>query len=246
MAFAAFAFSCGDDDKPKGPSYNGLQGIEIGVITKYPTRVDENGQWVPFWVGADHPKKFGIDYTIPEEPRDAVLETVRRGVDQALRLARQHHPEWESKLPPVKEFHIYAIKPMAFTEDGLPALTVTAHDSSGRVIGTPVKTAGTVFNVKQSITPRPESLTNPFIVIAYQENWDRLDYLFNQVWFESEHLIERWISYQEFTKYAGANDVHPHRPDTAAPARLVEHKSSTFYDVIVEGPAEFPAIEIRR
>jgi hypothetical protein len=188
--------------KPDVPKNDGLQGVSLGTLKPY-NRPDGG----VIWLDIDHP--FDLTTQDGNAKRDLVVQTIANAIADERQTSAYREPSWA--IPPVAEYHVYIIKPMAFTEDGLPALILQPKDASGRPMGPPIKTAGTVFNVSQFNTPRVGGATNPFIVIAWQENWDRMDYLYASVVNEAEHLTERWQSFETFLQWTGPNDVHRHR-----------------------------------
>jgi hypothetical protein len=141
---------------------------------------------------------------IPSDNLNAVLLAVEQGLQNCIHYSQQYNPTWTRYMNTGDFGAVLMIKPMAFGENGEPCLLVP--DMSGRLI----KTAGTVLNVGYA----PNTLT-PLIVVAYQEYWNKLDFLRNAIWFEAEHARE-WVNNQTiFFQKVGAGDIHPHWAPTS-------------------------------
>lgn len=214
IIFSVLLLSCGGD-KPNNNPPVGFGGITLPTVSLgYLRRCDNGVTYLP------EDQQYPFNGTSAEDKalRQQIEQTVCDAVAHERRIAVQH-----GLTPPLaSDYRVMCIEPMAFTEDGLPAILVTPMGATkgGSVpIGQPVKTAGTVLNTSRSNVPVAGGQSVPFIVLACQEKWDQLNYLFNVVWFEGEHLDERWQSYDLFMSYSGANDVHEHRKDWKAPER---------------------------
>jgi hypothetical protein len=173
-----------------------------------------------------------------EFPHDNVIQIICDAVKLARETALDYFPAWP--VPASSDCPVMFIKPMATTSQGYPVLLVTpmANSSGGQVpMGEPVMTAGTVFNARQSNVPGPGKATNPFVLLPYQKNWEFPEYLFNSVHYEMEHLIERHVSYEEYLRWSGANDAHPHRPPKAAVGFYATPEAKVKCAGVIEGPA---------
>jgi hypothetical protein len=201
--------------KPKPPAYDGNKGLILP--TEWYGYMRPDGGTI--YIDKDGPL---FDESTPEgvAKRDSVVQTVADAVAYERSIALDH-----GLTPPdPKEYHVYAIKPMFTSVDGYPGLKVQSFTADGKPTSSLQDTAGTVLNVSSSRRPTPGGLLNPFIVIAYQENWEHLGFLFNAIHYEGEHLDEAWQSYEMYVGYSGNGDVHPHREPKQTAAGLMSRK----------------------
>ncbi|MEO8649810.1 MAG: hypothetical protein ABI539_11650 [Acidobacteriota bacterium] len=128
---------------------------------------------------------------IANDDAERVLAAIDAGIRNCIAGLK---PEWTGGRD-ASEFLIAFVEPQASTEAGEPSLMIHGIES-----------AGTVFGVGN------DGYHTPTIVVPYQDGWQYLGYLSNEIWYEGEHYVE-WINDPaEFYKFAVAADVHPHRP----------------------------------
>jgi hypothetical protein len=205
-------------DKPKPPAYDGNKGLKIPEMY-YAGYLNETKDWprpdtVPVWIDTKH--KFA-ETPEGEAQREAVNEVVNRAARRVLFLAEHYHPSWKGSLPPITEMHLYFIEKMGTSEGGLPVLFVQGFDHNGNPISLPQMTAGTVIQTKSSYRPTIGGALNPIVVLPIFDGWTDLENLYNFAFNEFEHQVEFWVSWEEFLKWSGFGDAHPHRQDINAP-----------------------------
>jgi hypothetical protein len=138
----------------------------------------------------------GVRVTSPVEVPPEALEAIDEGIQ--AQIARMP-AGWANARQP-RDYSVKFVAPEAQNQDGSPALIVAG-----------VQTAGTVAGTLCGLRSDDESGT-PYIKLPYQDGWQYLEYLKNSAWNEGEHFSESANDCNEFMKWTGANDVHPHRP----------------------------------
>lgn len=208
----ATAFDC--KKTPKQPT--GMQGLTLPDTIGSRRHCDNGTFYVPF----SHESILLGTSEEDKALRAQIEQDICDGVAKERRIAEQYG----LTPPPADQYSVMCIPPMATSEQGFPVLVVQAFGASknGPVpIGPAVKTAGTVLNTGMNNQPAVGKPTNPFIVFACQDGtWPHREFLRTLIWFESEHLDERWQSFQLYASYSGAADVHEHRQDKNPPAAI--------------------------
>jgi hypothetical protein len=229
----------------------GIVAIVAALIAAFILRSKKIGPFKPKDTGATVDQFLGLDinYTrgyrrpgsgmfyikedrdFPATPegealRAKVYETIDRAIRDERATAKHYHPDWN--IPSIEDSPVMVLPPMYYTEVGnKPGLLVQSFarsNDSSVPSSEKIPTAGTVLNYQKGNTPTPGSGANPFIVVAdhFEFGWEDMEWLYVCVYNESEHLTERWQSYEEFLKFSGTNDFHPHRQ----PVGVEAHRST--------------------
>lgn len=134
-----------------------------------------------------------------EAVRKRISDAVIAGVEQTIRSATYHNPNWTSHVA-TGNYNVYMIKKHATNQDGTPALITSG-----------IQTAGTVINTWRDgvqraplyiILPQPEAAN-----LSDETYWS---YLKNSARHEGEHVIEYGNAIGVFIDKAVTGDVHPH------------------------------------
>lgn len=146
--------------------------------------------------GPDQHTKKGVTVVSPVVVPDAALDAIDEGI--AIQISKM--PATWAQARRVTDYPVHFVAPEATNQDGSPALIVSGTQSAGTV-------AGTLCGLNSG-----GASGTPYLKLPYQTDWQYLDYLRNSVQFESEHLSESKNDCQEFMKWTGPSDRHPHRP----------------------------------
>jgi hypothetical protein len=127
-------------------------------------------------------------------------------IDDGLQATIDRMPDGWTGGRDLSEYKIQFVAPVGFTAEGVPYLVRGGIDTWGYVDGISSNDA----------SGRSDHMV---IVLPYQQDWARPDWVMGTVHSESEHWVERRASIQFndpeifwMWARAGADDRHPHRP----------------------------------
>lgn len=148
------------------------------------------------------PAPFKYRYTTPEGMKIVstrviparFLQNADIGVLNQIKQYTYLNPHWINRMK-VSEYRLAVIDPVRTNEDGTPALLTNGQQAAGTCIGVTAYT-----------------IPHDWMVTVHQEDsgWKFPEYWRNSIWYESEHIRERYNDQPTFDHFATSGDVHPH------------------------------------